>query len=457
MHERVAVGPAMPSGTAAEGGTRSRALARLPGSGWLYAYVAVEVACQLALLFGALAPARVVFRSAAFGASLALLLLVPGRAHVQHTARMIAFLVIGVLTLSALNPGGSTLLAVIAHWCFYAAVLAPIFWVARLDIREGTLVRLLLIFWLYSSLSSIFGVLQASFPGQFQPSISTLIRPDKVLAIKLASGEWVARPMGLTDIPGGAASSGLYASLLGLGFTLGRPFRFARAFGVISMIAGMVCIYLCQIRAMVVMLAICTTVLIGMFAVSGRLSRLAFALTLGVGMAVVGFYFAFALGGEMVTSRLATLVEGDPGTVYGRNRGHFLEHAFFELLPEYPLGAGLGRWGMMNQYFGAPEDSIWTEVQWGGWILDGGIFMVVVYPAAVIAMLAAVVRITINSRGSDFGLWAAVVVAYGVGTLALTFSYPVFLSTGGIEFWLITAVAIQAARHRAGAVGARPS
>jgi len=457
MQEQVAAGTRMPSGLASEAGAFSQAVTRPPGSRWLYAYVVVEIACQLALLFGQLAPARVVFRSAAFGASLALFFLVPGRAQVHHSARWLAFLVIAILTLSTLNPGGSTPLAVIAHWCFYMAVLAPIFWVARLEIGEETLIRLLLVYWLYCSVSSIFGVLQASFPGQFQPSISALIRPDKVMSIKLASGEWVPRPMGLTDIPGGAASSGLYAALLGLGVTIARPFRYASVAGLLSMVAGMVCIYLCQIRAMVVMLAICTTVLLGMFAISGRLSRMAFALTVGVGMALVGFYFAFALGGEMVTSRLATLVETDPGSVYGKNRGHFLTYALTEVLPEYPVGAGLGRWGMMNQYFGLPEDSIWAEIQWTGWVLDGGIFMAVVYPASVIAMIAAVVRVSLRSVGSEFGLWTSVVVAFGVGTLALTFSYPIFLSTGGIEFWLLTAVAIQAARYGPGALGARPS
>ncbi len=457
MQEQVAAGARMPSGLASEAGAVSQAVARLPGSRWLYAYVAVEIACQLALLFSQLAPARVVFRSVAFGTSLALLFLVPGRARVHHMARWLALLVIAILTLSAFNPSGSTLLSVIAHWCFYLAVLAPIFWVARLEIGEETLVRLLLVYWLYCSVSSLFGVLQASFPGQFQPTISALIRPDKVMAIKLASGEWVPRPMGLTDIPGGAASSGLYAALLGLGITIARPFRYASFAGLLSMVAGMVCIYLCQIRAMVVMLAICTTVLLGMFAISGRLSRLAFALTIGAGIALVGFYFAFALGGEMVTSRLATLVEMDPGAVYAKNRGQFLTHSLTEILPEYPLGAGLGRWGMMNQYFGLPEDSIWTEIQWTGWIVDGGIFMAVAYPAAVIAMIATVVRISLRSVGNDFGLWTSVVVAYGVGTLALTFSYPIFLSTGGIEFWLITAVALQTARQGAGALGARPS
>jgi hypothetical protein len=385
------------------------------------------------------------------------LLLVPGRAQTNQVVRTLAVGIMVILTLSALNPESSTLLSIVAHWCFYLAILGPLFWVARLELRENALERVLIILWLFSTLSSIFGVLQAIFPGQFQPSISTLIRPDRVMAIKLASGAWVPRPMGLTDIPGGAASSGLYATLLGLGVTMGRPFRYSAVVGILSMVAGTICIYLCQIRAMVVMLAICVTVLFVVFVVSGRLSRLAGGIAIGAAIVMVAFYVAFALGGDTVTSRLETLVETDPSSVYSRNRGHIVARAFMELLPQYPFGAGLGRWGMMNQYFGAPEDAIWSEVQWGGWILDGGILMALAYPAAILVMLGGVLGVALRARATQYGLWAAVVLAYGVGTLALTFSYPIFLSGGGMDFWLITSVALRAARYPIAVSGLRPS
>jgi hypothetical protein len=420
---------------------------RIPGPGWVYAYVGVEIACQLALLVSALAPARILFRSAAFGISLAFLFLVPGGPLTRHPARTLALIVIGILTLSALNPMGSTPLAVIAHFSFHLAILAPLFWVARLRATHQTLVTLLSIIWAFSTLSSIFGMLQAYFPGQFQPNVSTLIRPDLIMAIKLSSGTWVARPMGLTDIPGGAASSGFYAALLGLGLTLAKPYRWARPAGILSMIAGTTCIYLCQVRAIVVMLVVCAIVLLGIFALSGRLSRLAVAMVLVGGIGLVGFYVAFSLAGDTITSRLATLVEDDPGSVYLRNRGRLVQTDLSEALPKYPFGAGLGRWGMMNQYFGLPEDMIWAEVQWSGWIIDGGIFLLIAYPVAVIAVIATAIRAGLNPLGGDQGIWAAIVGAYGVGTLALSFSYPVFMSTGGIQFWLINAVALQAAGY----------
>jgi len=145
---------------------------------------------------------------------------------------------------------------------------------------------------------------------------------------------------------------------------------------------------------------------------------------------------------------LETLVASDPGTVYRANRGVQVADALTQILPEYPLGAGLGRWGMMCLYFGSVEDYLWCEVQWVGWIIDGGFLMLLVYPAALVAMLRTLVRVALDARGADFEIWPAIVFAYGVGTLALSFSYVVFMRTAGLEFWLISAVAVQAGRLR---------
>jgi hypothetical protein len=427
---------------------------------WLFFCVGVEMLCQLALLVEQLAPARILFRSAAFGTSLLLLFAIPNHGDIRHPARNTLLAVVGILTLSLFNPMGSTLTSVVAHYCFYLAVLGPVFWVGRLNVTSKTIQQLLILLWLFNFASAVIGVLQAYFPGTFQPSISTLIARDRIMAIKLTSGVWVPRPTGLTDVPGGAASSGLYATLLGLGVVFANPFRFARAAGAASMVAGVICIYLCQIRAMVVMLAICAVVLMLVFAASGRMSRLAAAVVLSVIIASAGFYLAYDLAGDSVTNRLASLVQDNPATVYQRNRGHFVETALVTLLPEYPLGAGFGRWGMMNAYFGDPEDGIWSEVQWSGWIIDGGIFLLVAYPLAACIAVWTAIRIGLDRSSNEDALWAGVVAAYCVGTVALTFSYSVFMSTGGLDFWLINSVLFYGvARKRALAVqaDARPS
>ena len=59
-----------------------------------------------------------------------------------------------------------------------------------------------------------------------------------------------------------------------------------------------------------------------------------------------------------------------------------------ELLSEFPLGAGVGRWGMMNVYFGNPAAfraaPIYVEIQLTGWLIDGGIPMWLLYGGAVL-------------------------------------------------------------------------
>ena len=47
--------------------------------------------------------------------------------------------------------------------------------------------------------------------------------------------------------------------------------------------------------------------------------------------------------------------------------------------PRVLIGAGLGRWGMAAGYFGtASLPGIWAEIQVTGWVVDGGILMLIV-------------------------------------------------------------------------------
>ena len=180
-----------------------------------------------------------------------------------------------------------------------------------------------------------------------------------------------------------------------------------------------------------------------LLALSGRLPRLAGVLVIGGIVGLVGFDLAFDLGGSTVTNRLASLVEHDPTTVYRSNRGHMLELAVETLLPQYPLGAGLGHWGMMNLYFGSHEHEIGAELQFIGWLLDGGVPLILVYLAAILSAIFYAVRMTLRSSGNRLEGWAAVMAAYGVGTLALCFSWVPFMSSTGLEFWLVNAVLAQ--------------
>ena len=60
------------------------------------------------------------------------------------------------------------------------------------------------------------------------------------------------------------------------------------------------------------------------------------------------------------------------------------------------------------------------------------------------ALLAAW-RIARARVGRELWLWGAVVFAYNVGALAITFNYPLFIGQGGLEFWLLNTTLFAAA------------
>jgi hypothetical protein len=431
-----------------------------PGLFWLQGLLLLLIGCQLALLVPALSPLRLVWRCASFGASLALLVLVRGQGP-GHPCRRWAPVILGLVALGLLHPTTNSLAAGAAQWALYFAILSPLFWGSRLSVTPAGLRRLLLLFWVFQTASAGFGVLQATFPGRFQPALSSNIAGLdegrlESLKVTLANGERVFRPMGLTDVPGGAASGGMYAVLFGLGFLLmGRgPIRAAAVAG---MGVGLTCIYVSQTRSALIMTGVCVLTLAAVLAWRGEWSRLVIVASVVSAVVVGSFTWAVAVGGKSVTARLMTLTAESPEDVYHRNRGHFLEDTVNELAPRYPFGAGLGRWGMMNQYFGDPgnlhAESIWVEIQWTGWLLDGGIPLVLVYAGAVVLAGWTAFRIACSRLPGDLPLAAALILAYDVGAFAVTFNYPLFIGQGGLEFWLLNAVlfatACTAARRKA--------
>lgn len=425
---------------------------------WLVRFALVHLACQLLLLVPELSSVRVVLRMAAFGVSLAFVVLIPSERAWRTPLRACALCILTLLALEFFHPEGSGLLAALAAIMLNLAVLAPIFWVPRTGTTTINLQSLVTILWIFYTISAVLGVLQAYFPGHFQPPLSAVLAANSRerlagLEIELASGARVFRPMGLTDTPGGAAFAGLYAVLLGTGMLLSAkpPFRGSRLLAVGSMVAGLMCLYLCQVRSLLVMAGVCVVALLILLLVTGQISKLVGLLS-ATGVIVPGaFALALALGGKAMTERLTTLVEADPGTVYYANRGHFLETTINQYLPQYPLGAGLGRWGMVHAYFGNAADSLWVEIQWTAWLFDGGVAMILLYMAALMVASWGCLRVALGQAGggeASLRLWAAVIVAYNVGAVAICFNFALFGSTGGVEFWLLN-MAVLCAAHDA--------
>lgn len=463
VHSAVATPPVIEAGSVSRRGQgRTVEGIRSPRpTPWVIGFLALHLGCQLLLLIPGLSAARVLVRTAAFGASLALLAFVPAKRAPRLPVRSLITWILVLLSLEMIHPD-SAIIPGIAAVVLNLAILAPTFWVPRTHVTTLTFQRLVVILWLFYTASAMLGVLQSFFPGRFEPQLSSVIAGHgrgqiMSLKIRLASGERIFRPMGLTDTPGGAAYGGLYAILLGTGILLLRrpPFQWARVLAIASMVSGMVCLYLCQVRSLLVMAGICELTLFSLLLITGRVSKL-LGLVAALGALVPAtFVLAVSLGGRSVTDRLTTLINSDPGSVYYTNRGHFLETTIFEYLPLYPLGAGLGRWGMINSYFGALSSTLWAEIQWTGWVFDGGLPLVLLYFAAVVVALWACLRVArgrVTGEESSLTLWGAVIVAYDVGALALCFNYPVFSGTAGIEFWLLNAALLCAAYNSEPAV-----
>lgn len=421
-------------------------------------FVAVLLICQVLLLFRDLAPARMVIRMTAFGGSL--LLLATTRGHGRrgrHPAYALGAVTLGVLGIAIFHPDTTNLVAGVAQAALYASVMAPLFWVPRLRLDTRVLRETVLILWIFHTASAALGVLQVYYPGSFQPPVSSIIMSKgkgylESLMITAWNGKRVFRPMGLTDIPGGASISGLYAVLFGAGFFLTRRRAWWMAASAGSMALGMTALYLSQVRAVLVMTGIALAVLVAILIRRRDVARLG---TLGAVAAAVflgGYVAAMSLAGPSVARRMASLTSARPGTVYYRERGHFLAEAFTRMLPEAPYGRGLGHWGMMSSYFGRGGDakSVWVEIQWAGWIVDGGAPLVILYCITLLTSLWMAWKIASGRSprsAPDLPFWGAVVLAHGIGAFALTFSYPIFLSQPGMEFWLLNAALFAAARQ----------
>jgi hypothetical protein len=442
-------------GAGAEAAARA---AEGPAPRWVEVFIVFQLLCQLALISGQIGGGRVVVRLASFTASLALLALIRGRG-IRHPAAAPAVVVCAIAGLATLNPGTSTALAGLAHATLYVAVIAPLFWVSRLRIGMPVLRRTVTILWLFHTLSAGLGVVQVWYPGRFQPPVSSVVLAKgesylESLKIVTAGGQKVYRPMGLTDMPGGAGISGLYAVLFGMGFFLTRRHPAVLGLALLGMGTGTACLYLSQVRALVVMTGVSVvaiTVILMWRRDLRRLTSLGVALAL---VAVIGFTAARSLSGAGVQRRMASLVTQKPGDLYYANRGRFLEETFVHLVPRYPFGAGLGRWGMMASYFaqGSTAEPLWVEIQWTGWIVDGGVPLTLAYVAAILAALLAAWKVARTRAGpdaQDLPFWGAIVLAYGIGALALTFSYPLFLGQTGMEFWLLNATLVAAAASAA--------
>ena len=432
-------------------------------------FIGFQILCQLALLVPQLGPLRTIFRIAAFGASIYMLIAHQAWAKRRHPSAVAAVAILLVLTISLFNPTTNSWAAGIAQIALYVAILAPLFWVPTLSFDANAMYRALFILWAFYTLSSVFGVLQVLFPGHFQPPLAPQFAGGaydylKSFMIKTNNGDNVFRPMGLTDTPGGAAIGGFYALLFSMALLVTESRTKYRLLFAGSMVSGLAAIGLSQVRSMLVMAAFGFIIFLGLlfalkmklaqrprrFANQRRHIKLTFLVAVLAAVVVIGSALALSLARKSVGDRIASLFVGQSASaVYYSNRGHFLTYTLDIYLPEYPLGAGLGRWGMTYQYFGdhlnLASPPQWVEIQWTGWLLDGGIPLVLIYLVALCVALKVALRITFDPGNAQLSVFGALMVAYDLSALADTFDYAFFIGQRGLEFWLLNAILFAAA------------
>lgn len=425
------------------------------GERWLIGLVAFQLLCQLSLLTSAFHGVRVVVRTASFAVSLVFLVIYDWRGA-SHPAAKVAPWVLGTVAVSLFHPLTEGAVAGLAQLALYAAILGPLFWGPRLSLDTSTVRHVIAVLWIFQTVSSLASVLQVAYPGHFQPDLSTAIveqGPSYVssLLVTLDTGQQMFRPMGLTDMPGGAGFAGFAAVLFGTGFWLTSRRLWVRGIALASMFLGIVAVYTSQVRVAAVVLGISLICIAVVLVLRRQVTRLmAFSLLL-VGVAIAAYTWVSAVGAHGLTERLQSLL-GDPAGVYYQGRGHFLKETFVDYLPEYPLGAGLGRWGMTNVYFGKGQSPpLYAEIQWTGWLFDGGIPLMLAYAFALALSLSVAGRIAMarTPPADDLWAWGAILLGYNVGAVAMTFDGPGFVAQGGLEFWLLNAI-LYGAAQRAG-------
>jgi hypothetical protein len=400
--------------------------------------------CQVFLLIEAFAPLRFIFRSFSFSLGIMLWIFLSGRPNASrpHPAFWGASLVIFLLFLQFFHPDSPLWGAPIMQFLLYCSILSPIFWVSKIKVDEPVLRKFIGILWGFHILSVGFGILQVKFPGQFQPAIAAVSRDNPFLEglmITLSNGEKIFRPMGLTDIPGGVARSGFYAVICGMAFFLLSKSNLQKILCVLSMGAGIASIILSNVRVHLVVTAVCLMAfIVALFMTRRQLTAMKIAAVLGIFITVGGLW-AFKTGGQDIEERFSSLFAADATDVYHENRGKFLQDTIEQFIPTYPLGAGLGRWGMATSYFYV-KDTLWAEIQPTGWVFDGGVPLLLLYYFIVIYSVFITFRIAkikYGPGGKALGLWGAFLCAYNISSIAMTFSYSVFISQSGQEFWLL--------------------
>jgi hypothetical protein len=339
--------------------------------------------------------------------------------------------------------------------------MTPLFWAPALVRTPEHLARLLWILLICCGANAVVGVLQVYDPNRWMPAEFSRITLANAMALGPLSytgpsGQLIVRPPGLFDTPGAVAGPAAYATLLGVVFAVSALPLWKRLLSLVFAGAGLAAIYLSQVRISIVTSVGMMIVFALVAARQGRAGRAARFAILSAGLVIGAFMLAMTLGGQSVHDRFMTLFANDPLSVYQKARGTQIDVTFGDLFFNHPLGSGLGRWGMVANYFGSftPNlPAIWAEIQLTGWMIDGGVLMIALYSGAILVTAMSEYRVAVMTGFPRLAQCAAVVLAANLGTAALIFSFTPFVTQIGIQYWFL-AGALHGVAQRYGADGA---
>jgi hypothetical protein len=307
-----------------------------------------------------------------------------------------------------------------------------------------------------NGINAFVGVMQVYDPDRWMPQEMSRLVTESAFGLGAVTYQGpeglIVRPPGLFDNPGAVAGPAMYAALLGLVYATSASAMWMRGLALGASFAGVAAIYLSQVRVSLVVLAFMLAAYVAVLALHQRMRRAMVMGGISAAIVVATFTFAVTLGGESIIERTMTLFEQDPISLYSAARGGQIVYAMSDLVDQ-PLGAGLGRWGMIAGYFGTGSlPPLWAEIQVSGWAIDGGVPLLVLGLLTPFLALMQQWRLAMSDPDARVRACAAIVLAANIGTTALVFSFTPFVTQIGLQFWFLSgavhAIATPAATAR---------
>lgn len=427
---------------------------RLPPWGYLEWFVILQTALGILVFVPGLGPFRLLVRILPFATALIPFFM---RKPFRKSPLPVEGVLIGVMAVYAVaffHPQTNSFMAGLAQVVLNLSIIAPAFWAPQMIHGPRQIRRLLVILLVVCGIDSGIGILQVYNPQRYIPAdllaqMEDLKNNGRVY--QGADGQDIMRPPGLSNNPGAACASGMLGGLLAVSFLLGRTALLLRLYCLATLFLGTAVIYVSMVRTSLLVLCGMCVVLCLLNFMQGRIGKGVLVLAVAGGGCVAGLIYAVALGGDAVEARYSTIVDQNPATLYYNARGSGVQNTFTTLIFEYPLGAGLARWGQMRSYFGDESNSnsppIFGEIQFPCWILDGGCVLLLLYVSAIASTLRMEVHLARVARDPELRSLAATICAMSCGLASMCFSFVPFVCQFGVLFWLLAGVLYGASKR----------